>query len=187
MAMITASQLFDICEFDLMHSYVNVRHQYYKRGLGAQMAGMHSAFYAILVCSRREMTAFEPRLTELAVPSVVCRYMNDVYLAVAYQDNEQLEKATDLVMYIASEDTGYPCPLNLEPDGTQRFLELTVTTVGSRILISFYNKVARDWKQDEIIIQMRLPRPYSTVTSQQKVDRIKGTVQRMLDSGAREN
>ena len=28
---------------------------------------------------------------------------------------------------------------------------------------------------------MRLPSPYSTVTSQQKVDRIKGTVQRMLE------
>jgi hypothetical protein len=46
-----------------MHSYVNVRHQYYKRGLGAPMGGMLSAFYAILVCSRRELMAFQPRLT----------------------------------------------------------------------------------------------------------------------------
>ena len=30
--MITSSQLFDICKFDLMHSYVNVRHRYYNRG-----------------------------------------------------------------------------------------------------------------------------------------------------------
>ena len=28
---------------------------------------------------------------------------------------------------------------------------------------------------------MRLPSPYSTVTSQQQVDRIKGTIQRMLE------
>ena len=56
--------------------------------------------------------------------------MDDVYLAVAYQDNEQLEKAT-LAMYIASKDIGYPDPLvlNLEPEGTQRFQELTVTAV----------------------------------------------------------
>ena len=73
--------------------------------------------------------AFQPRLTELTLPSVVWRYMDDVYLAVAYQDNNQLGKATDLVMYIASKDTGYPRPLvlSLEPEGTQRFLELTVT------------------------------------------------------------
>ena len=79
--------------------------------------------------------AFQPRLTALALPSVMCRYMDDVYLAVAYQDNEQLEKATDLAMCIASKDTGYPHPLVLE--GTQRFLELTVTLVDSRIVISF--------------------------------------------------
>ena len=66
------------------------------------MAGMLSAFYAMCVCSRREMMAFPPRPTDLALPSVVCRYMDDVYLAVAYQDNEQLGKATDLAMYIAS-------------------------------------------------------------------------------------
>ena len=28
----STSQLFDICKFDLMHLYVNARHQYYKRG-----------------------------------------------------------------------------------------------------------------------------------------------------------
>ena len=37
MVMNTASRLFDICKFDLMHSYGNLRHQYYKRGLGAPM------------------------------------------------------------------------------------------------------------------------------------------------------
>ena len=127
--------------------------------------------------------AFQPRLTELALPSVVCRYMDVVYLAVAYQDNEQLEDATKLAMYVAAEGTGYPHPLvlNLEPEGTQRFQELSVAAVGSSIVISFYNKVAQDWKQDERYIQMRLPSPYSTVTSQQQVDRVKGTVQRMLE------
>ena len=127
--------------------------------------------------------AFQPRLTELALPSVVCRYMDDVFLAVAYQDNKQLEQATKLAMYIAAEGTGYPHPLvlNLEPEGTQRFLELSVAAVGNRIVISFYNKVAQDWKQDQSYIQMRLLSPYSTVTSQQQVDRVKGTVQRMLE------
>ena len=92
--MITTSQLFDNCKFALKHSYVNVRHQYYKRGLGALMGGMLSAFYAILVCSMRKLMAFQPRPTELAFPGVVCRYMDDVHLAVAYQDKEQLDDAT---------------------------------------------------------------------------------------------
>ena len=70
---------------------------------------------------------------------------------------------------------------NLEPEGTQRFLELTVAPVGNKIVISFYNKVAQDWKQDGSTIQMRLPDPYSAVTSQQQLDRVTGTVQRMME------
>ena len=35
--------------------------------------------------------------------------------------------------------------------------------------------------KDESCIQMRLPSPYSTVISQQQVDRVKGTLQRMLE------
>ena len=131
------------------------------------MGGMRSVFYAILMCSRRDLMAFQPRLTELNLPSAVCRYIDDdiAYLAVVYQDNKQLRKATEPAMHIPSEDTGYlhPLVLNLEPEGTQRFLELTVTavcTVGDRIVISFYNKVDQDWKQDESCIQMRLPNPY---------------------------
>ena len=56
----------------------------------------------------------------------------------------QLERVTEVVKYIAAEGTGYPHPLvlNLEPEGTQRFLELTVAPVGNKIVISFYNKVA---------------------------------------------
>ena len=67
------------------------------------------------------MLVFQPRRTELTLSSVVCCYMDDVYLAVAYQDNKQLEEATKLAMYIAAEGTGYPHPLvlNLEPEGTQ--------------------------------------------------------------------
>ena len=45
-----------------------------------------------------------------------------------------------------------------------------------RIVISFYNKVAQDWKQDGSYIQMRLPDPHSAVTSQQQLERITGTV-----------
>ena len=70
---------------------------------------------------------------------------------------------------------------NLEPEGTQRFLELTVTPVGKNIVISFYNKVAQDWKQEGSYIQMRRPDPYSALTSQQQLDRITDTVQRMME------
>ena len=50
--------------------------------------------------------------------------MDDVYLAVAYQDNEQLEDATTLAMYIAAEGTGYPHPLVLNLHGTRRHSEV---------------------------------------------------------------
>ena len=49
-------------------------------------------YFNIILRSRREVMTFQPRLTELALPSVVCRYMDDVYLPVAYQNNDQLEK-----------------------------------------------------------------------------------------------
>ena len=111
--------------------------------------------------------------------------MDDVFLAVAYQNNKQLSNATNLAMDNAAEGTSYPHPLvlNLEPEGTQRFLGLSVNAVDSMMVTSFYNKVAQDWMKDESSIQMRLriPSPYSTVTSQQQVDRIKGTVQKMLE------
>ena len=48
-------------------------------------------------------------------------------------------------------------------------------------MISFYNEVAQDWKQDGSNIQMQLPDPHSAVTSQQQLDRITGTVQRMME------
>ena len=68
-----------------MHSHVNVQHQYYKRGLGAPVGGMLSVFYAIVACSRRKLMAFQPRLTELALPSLVCCYMDDAYLVHTWQ------------------------------------------------------------------------------------------------------
>ena len=50
----------------------------------------------------------------------------------------------------------HPLVLNLEPEGTQGLLELSVTAVGNRIAISFCNKVAQDWTNDKSIIQMQL-------------------------------
>ena len=47
MVTITASQVMQVCKFNLAHSYVNVRHKLCKRGLGAPVGGMLSAFYAI--------------------------------------------------------------------------------------------------------------------------------------------
>ena len=37
------------------------------------------------------------------------------------------------------------------------------------------------WKQDGSTIQMRLPGPHSAVTSQQQLDMVTGTVQRMVE------
>ena len=56
-----------------------------------------------------------------------------------------------------------------------------LATASNSTLISFYNKVAQDWLKDESFIRMQLPSPYSTVTSQQQVDRDNGTVKRMLE------
>ena len=102
---------------------------------------------------------------------------------ICWQDKEQLGRATEVAKYIIAEGTGYShqLALNLEPEGTQRFLELTVAPVGKRIVISFYNKVAQDRKQDCSYIQMRLPDPHSAVTSQQQLDRATGTAQRIME------
>ena len=114
-----------VCKLDLAHSYVNVRHKLYKRGIGAPMGGTLSAFYAILCFSRREATAFTPLLGGPSSPYAVCRYMDDEYVSIAYTNRDQLMQATKVVHFIAAEGTGYPPPLvlSLEPEGTQRFLE----------------------------------------------------------------
>ena len=56
--------------------------------------------------------------------------MDDVYVAIAYAEDDHLTQATKVVHYIAAEGTGYPAPLvlNLEPEGPQRFLELYIKT-----------------------------------------------------------
>ena len=54
MVMLTASQVMQVCKFDLAYLYVNVRHNLYKLGLGAPMGGMRSAVYIIIYCSKRE-------------------------------------------------------------------------------------------------------------------------------------
>ena len=121
------------------------------------MGGMLSAFYAILCCSRREATAFTPLLRELALPCAVCRYMDDVYVAIAYANDDHLTQATKVVHFIAAEGTGSPAPLvlNLEPEGPQRFLELYIKCVGTAIVVSFYNKVADDWIKTGSTVQVR--------------------------------
>ena len=61
--------------------------------------------------------------------------MDDVFLAFAWQ----LGRATEVAKYIAAEGTGYPhsLVLHLEPEGAQRFLEVTAAPVGNTIVISF--------------------------------------------------
>ena len=134
--MLTASQVMQVCKFDLAHSYVNVRHKLFKRGLGAPMGGMLSAFYAIICCSKLEAAAFTPRLRDLSMPVSVCRYMDDVHIVIAYVTDDQLTQATEVVRYIAAVGTGYPPPLvlNLEPEGPQRFLDMYIQCVGTSII-----------------------------------------------------
>ena len=45
------------------------------------------------------------------MPVAVCRYMEDVYIGIAYVTNDQLTQATEVVRYIAAVGTGYPPPL----------------------------------------------------------------------------
>ena len=112
MVTITATQVMQVCRYDLAHCYdiVNVRHKLYKRRLGAPLGGLLSAYYALLCCSRKEATAFTPMLRELALPCAVCRYMDDVYVAIAYANEDHLTQATEVVHFIAAEGTGYPPP-----------------------------------------------------------------------------
>ena len=44
-----------------------------------------------------------------------CHYMDDVFLAFAWQDEEQLEQATTMGKYITARGTGYP-PTGTEPE-----------------------------------------------------------------------
>ena len=56
------------------------------------------------------------------------------FLAFVWQDNKQLEQATEVARHITAEGTGYPhlLVLNLEPEGTQRFVDLIAALVGNR-------------------------------------------------------
>ena len=56
--------------------------------------------------------------------------MDDVCIFMAYANNDHLTQATKVVHFIAAEGTDYPPPLilDLEPEGTQRFLELYIKT-----------------------------------------------------------
>ena len=149
------------------------------------MGGLLSAFYAILCCSCREATAFTPMLRELALPCAVCRYMDDVYVAIAYANDDHLTRATEVVHFIAADGTGYPPPLvlNLEPEGPQRFLELYIKCVGTAIVVSFYNKVADNWIKTGSTVQVRLPSASSSVSGDTQQSRIRGTIRRMLECG----
>ena len=46
-------------------------------------------------------------------------YMDDVYMAIAYAEDNQLAQAAQVVHFIAAKGTGYtpPLVLNLEPEG----------------------------------------------------------------------
>ena len=50
---------------------------------------------------------------------VVCVYTDEVYIAIAYAEDDQLMQATQVVHFITAADTGYPplLALNLEPEG----------------------------------------------------------------------
>ena len=152
------------------------------------MGGVLSAFYAILCCSRREATAFTPRLRELALPVAVChgRYMDNVYIAIAYAEDDQLVQATQVVHFIAAEGTGYSPSLllNLEPEAPQRFLEMSIKCVGTAIVVTVVlqqrgRRLGQDWEQSAGATPLFVS--YVSGTTQQA--RIRGTIRRMLECG----
>ena len=87
---------------------------------------------------------------------------------LAYTSEDQLMRATEVVhlRFIAAEGTGYPAPivLNLEPEGTQRCLDMSIECVCIIIVVSFYSKVADDWIRHGRAIQVRLPSAPSNVS-----------------------
>ena len=142
------------------------------------MGGVLSAFYAIICCRKIEATVFTPRRRELSMPVAVCRYMDDVHIAIVYITNAQLTLATEVVRYIAAVGTGYPPPLvlNLEPEPPQRFLEMYIQCVEIVIVISFFNKVAYDWFKKGRTVQVCLPSASSMVSGTPQQARIRGTI-----------
>ena len=76
------------------------------------------------------------------MPVAVCRYEDDVYIAIAYATNDQLTQAAEVVRYVAA--VGTATSAHLEPEGPHRFVEMYTQCVGTTIMISFFSKVAGD-------------------------------------------
>ena len=76
--------------------------------------------------------------------------------------------------------------LNQEPEGTQRFLEISIECVGISIVVSFYNKVAGDRIKNGRTIHVRLPSASSNVSGATQQSRVCGTVGRMLECGIKQ-
>ena len=113
--------------------------------------------------------------------------MDDVYIAIAYAEDNQLVQATQLVHFTAAAGTGYspPLVLNLEPEGPQRFLKMSIRCVGTAIVVSFFNKVASNWVKTGSTVHVRLPSSSSYVSGTTQPARVCGTIQRMLECGLR--
>ena len=123
-------------------------------------------------------------IPDLGCTVAVCRYMDHVYITIAYVTNGHLTQATEVVRYIAAVGTGYPPPLvlNLEPEPPQRFLEM-YQCVGTVSVISFFSKVAGDWIKKGSAGRLRLPSASGMVAGAAQQVRIRGTIRGMPACG----
>ena len=130
------------------------------------MGGYLSAFYAMLTTSHREDT-MASWFRALNLPGGLCRYMDDVAVALAYSTKQEATEIRTLVSKLASSD-GYPPPLklNLEEEGDQDFLEGRIRSHGARLWIEHRNDVIKDPIDD--MKKLRLPDTRSRINQQDK-------------------
>ena len=110
------------------------------------MGGFLSPVKAIATCSRREQLLMLMRPG--GIVTVTCRYMDDVFILAAYENETELYFIDAFFAYVGGTSLipggGYPAPLelNVEPEAlVENFLELQIRIVGSRVDVILYNKV----------------------------------------------
>ena len=107
------------------------------------MGGFLSAFYAILSFGLIEWKCVRPLLLKMGVPGGVKRYLDDVLIALAWRDKEELD---EIRAFLQKMKAMYPPPLvlNMESEGRQEFLEAEVFEDTTGLCTRLLNKVTAD-------------------------------------------
>ena len=136
------SVLKSACAFDNRCTFAVLKGAVIRQKAGCPMGGFLSPVKAISGCAVVEQSLLSSMYSEHpGFLHYTCRYMDDVLTAIPYSGEAELMVAEEWVSKITS---GYPDPLVLEvvrDTNSQRYLELMVETMGSRLVCRLYNRV----------------------------------------------